>query len=252
MFYTNMNGLNYRNAVISNGLASQQSEVSAQYGGGAPNQQAPTFPNILPSNSPLFQAAPDISLVSPQFRVPYILQASLQIEREIAENTTLSVGTMWNHGVHILSGSAYDLNLMPLPGTTTYIVCPADTAALPCNGPTYVLPNMDSGLLTEGRVNKKLSEINELISPAQNHYNSLFVQLQRRMSRGFSLQSSYTFAKSIMLDGMDFNNQFDFSNTHAPSLAGPTAPSHFCCRIPADFQGLTSSSTDAHCLPVGN
>jgi Carboxypeptidase regulatory-like domain/TonB dependent receptor len=218
MFYTNMNGLNYRNAVISNGLASQQSEVSAQYDGGSPNQQLPTFPNILPSNSPLFQAAPDISLISPQFRVPYILQGSLQIEREIGENTTLSIGTMFNHGVHILSGSAYDLNLNPLQGTTTYIVCPPNTTASPCNGPTYVLPNMDSGLLTEGRINPNLGEINELISPGQNYYNSFFVQLQRRMSRGLSLQASYTFAKSIMLDGMDFNNQFDFSNTHAPSL----------------------------------
>ena len=217
-FYTNMNGLNYRNAVISNGLASQQSEVSAQYTGGPPNQQAPTFPNILPSNSPLFQAAPDISLVSPQLRVPYILQGSLQIERQLAQNTTLTVGTMWNHGVHILSGSAYDPNLNPLQGTATYIVCPPNTATLPCNGPTYVLPNMDNGLLTEGRINPNLGEINELISPAQNYYNSLFFQLQRRVSRGLSLQASYTWAKSIMLDGMDFNNQFDFSNTHAPSL----------------------------------
>jgi hypothetical protein len=213
-----MNGLNYRNAVISNGLASQQSEVSAQYTGGPPNQQAPTFPNILPSNSPLFQAAPDISLVSPQLRVPYILQGSLQIERQLAQNTTLTVGTMWNHGVHILSGSAYDPNLNPLQGTATYIVCPPNTATLPCNGPTYVLPNMDNGLLTEGRINSNLGEINELISPAQNYYNSLFFQLQRRVSRGLSLQASYTWAKSIMLDGMDFNNQFDFSNTHAPSL----------------------------------
>jgi len=218
MFYTNMNGLNYRNAVISNGLASQQSEVSAQYNGGAPNQQLPSFPYILPSTSPLFQADPDISLISPQFRVPYILQGSLQIERELGENTTLSVGTMFNHGVHILSGSAYDLNLNPLQGTTTYIVCPPTTAQSCSSGPTYVLPNMDSGLLTEGRINSNLGEINELISPAQNYYNSFFVQLQRRMSRGLSLQASYTFAKSVMLDGMDFNNQFDFSNTHAPSL----------------------------------
>jgi hypothetical protein len=119
--------------------------VSAQYDGGAPNQQEPTFPFILPSNSPLFQAAPDISLISPQFRVPYILQSSLQIEREIAENTTLSIGTMFNHGVHILSGSAYDLNLMPLTGTTTYYMCPPNTTALPCNGPSYVLPTMDNG-----------------------------------------------------------------------------------------------------------
>ena len=50
---------------------------------------------------------------------------------------------MWNHGVHILSGSAYDLNLNPLQGTTTYVVCPSGAAALPCKGPAYVLPNME-------------------------------------------------------------------------------------------------------------
>jgi len=217
-FYTNMNGLNYRNAVISNGLASQQSSFSAQYNGGIPNQQTPTFPNILPGNSPLFQSSPDISLVSPQFRVPYILQGSLQIEREISENTTVSLGTMWNHAVHLLSGSAYDLNLNPLQGTTTYIVCPPNATAVPCSGPTYTLPTMDNGLLTEGRINSNFNQINELISPGQNYYNSFFVEVQRRMVSGLSLQASYTFSKSIMLDGMDFNNQFDFGNTHAASL----------------------------------
>jgi hypothetical protein len=143
----------------------------------------------------------------------------LQIEREIFENTTLTLGTMWNHGVHILSGSAYDANLQPLTGSTTYIVCPPGALSpSSCNGPTYTLPNMDNGLLADGLVSSQLGQIQELISPAQNYYNSLFVQVQHRMSQGFSLQFSYTFAKSIMLDGMDFNNQFDFSNTHAPSL----------------------------------
>ena len=217
-FYTNMNGLNYRNAVASNGLSSQQSSASVSYSSGAPNQQLPTFPNVLAPDSPLFSASQDISLVSPQFRAPYILQGSLQIEREIFENTTLSIGTMWNHGVHLLSGSAYDANLNPLQGTATYTVCPPGTIAAPCSGPMVTLPNMDNGLLTEGLINPNLGQINELISPAQNHYNSFFVQLQRRMSHGLSLQFSYSYAKSIMLDGMDFNNQFDFSNTHAPSL----------------------------------
>jgi hypothetical protein len=229
-FYENMNGLNYRNAVVSNGLASQQSSVSGNYNNTlAPNQQTasqdssgnvygPTFPNVIAGNSPLFQASPDISLISPQFRVPYVLQASLQIEREIFENTTLSIGTMWNHGVHLLSGSAYDLNLNPLQGSTDYVVCPPGTTAAPCSGQTITLPNMDNNLLTEGRINPNLGEINELISPGQNDYNSLFVQLQRRMTKGLSLQFSYTFAKSVQRDGLDFNNQFDFSNTNGPSL----------------------------------
>ncbi|MGB6690737.1 MAG: TonB-dependent receptor [Terracidiphilus sp.] len=218
VFYTNMNGLNYRNAVASNGLVSQQSSASVSYSSGPPDQQLPTFPSILPGNSPLFAASEDISLVSPQFRAPYILQSSLQIEREILPDTIVSIGTMWNHGLHILSGSAYDQNLNPLNGTTTYIVCSPSATTAPCGGPTIALPNMDNGLLAEGRVSSRLGQINQLISPAQNYYNSVFVQAQRRMSQGLSLQFSYTFAKSIMLDGMDFSNQFDFSNTHAPSL----------------------------------
>jgi len=244
-FYTNMNGLNYRNAVVSNGLASQQTSASLSYSSGPPSQQVPTFPNILPANSPLFAAPPDISLISPQFRVPYILQASLQIEREIFENTTLTIGTMWNHGVHLLSGSAYDLNLNPLQGTTTYVVCPPSTPATAqsCSGRTIILPNMDNGLLTEGRINPNLGQINELISPAQNHYNSFFVQVQHRMSHGFSLQFAYTFAKSIMLDGMDFNNQFDFSNTHAPSLLDQRHRLTFASVYQPKLERLTSSGT---------
>jgi hypothetical protein len=218
-YYTNMNGLNYRNAVVSNGLPTQQASVSQQYDPSvAPNQQQPAFPAILPGNSPRFQASPDISLVSPQFHVPYILQASLQIEQEIDANTTFSIGTMWNHGVHLISGSAYDLNQTPLQGTTTYITCPPATNAAPCAGPTVTLPNMDNGLLADGLINPNLGQINELISPGQNYYDSLFTQLQHRLAHGLSFQLSYTWAKSVMLDGMDFNNQFDFSNTHAASL----------------------------------
>ena len=54
IYYTNMNGLNYRNAVVSNGLASQQSSISQSYNPAlGPNQQVPTFPGIVPGNSPL-------------------------------------------------------------------------------------------------------------------------------------------------------------------------------------------------------
>jgi carboxypeptidase family protein len=221
VFYTNLNGLNYRNAVVSNGLASQQSSLS-QMGdpsvGG--NQQLPVFPNILPGSSALFAASPDISLVSPQFTAPYVLQSSLQIERELIPGTIFSIGTMWTHAVHLISGSAYDANLYPLQGTTTYITCPANTdpSATSCSGPQIRLPNMDNSLLAEGYLNPNFGEINELISPGQNHYNSLFVELKRRMRQGLAYQFSYTFAKTMVLDGVDFNNQFDFSNTHAPSL----------------------------------
>ena len=63
-----------------------------------------------------------------------------------------------------------------------------------------------------------MGQINALISPGINNYNSFFTQFQRRFRQGLAVQSSYTFSKSIASRGVDFNNQFDFSNTHVPSL----------------------------------
>ncbi|MBZ5658344.1 MAG: TonB-dependent receptor, partial [Acidobacteriia bacterium] len=218
MFYENLNGLNYRNAVVSNGLLSQQASVSLDYDPNlAPNQQIATFPNQITDLSQF--SAPDISLVDPHFRFPYILQGSLQIEREILRDTVVTVGTTWTHGVHLIASSAYDLNLNAPIGTTTYTLCPP-AAAKPddCSGLSIVLPNLDSGLLAEGRLTSNFGQINALITPGLNNYNSFFVQGQRRFNHGLAFQTAYTFSKNLMSRGVDFNNQFDFSNTHAPYL----------------------------------
>ena len=253
MFYENFNGLNYRNSVIANGLSTQQSSASVSYDGSlAPNQQPVVFPNQI--SDPSLFASSNISLVDPHFRSPYILQSSLQIEREILPETTLSVGTMWTHGVHLISSSAYDLNLRPPTGSTTYTVCPAGTlpSAISCSGRQIVLPNLDSGLLQEGRISASFKEINALISPGINNYNSVFVQLQRRFHEGVALQAAYTFSKNMMSNGVDFNNQFDFRNTHAPYLLDqrhrltvaavyqPFAASHFESKL---WRGITSNWT---------
>jgi len=233
MFYENLNGLNYRNAVVSNGLLSQQASVSLNYDPTlAPDQQIAVFPNQITDLSQF--SAPDISLVDPHFRFPYILQGSLQIEREILPDTVVTLGTTWTHGVHLIASSAYDMNLNPPAGTATYVLCPADaTEAGDCNGRSVVLPNLDSGLLTESRLTSDFGQINALITPGLNNYNSFFVQAQRRFRRGLAFQAAYTFSKNLMSNGVDFNNQFDLRNTHAPylldqrhrvSIAGVYAP----------------------------
>jgi len=218
MFYENLNGLNYRNSVVSNGLLSQQASVSLDYNENLlPNQQPAVFPNQISDASQF--SAPDISFVDPKVRFPYILQGSLQIEREVLPDTVVTVGTTWTHGVHLLSSSAYDLNLNPPVGTTTYILCAAGaTEPDDCNGRSVRLPNLDSGLLSEGRFDPNSGQMNELISPGINNYNSFFIQGQRRFHHGLAFLTAYTFSKNIMSRGVDFNNQFDFSNTHAPYL----------------------------------
>ena len=69
MFYENLNGLNYRNAVVSNGLLSQQASVSLGYDSSlAPDQQIAVFPHQISDFSQF--SASDISLVDPHFRFP--------------------------------------------------------------------------------------------------------------------------------------------------------------------------------------
>lgn len=218
-FYENFNGLNYRNSVVSNGLLSQQASVSMNYDQNlAPNQQVAIFPNQI-SDSSLFSAS-DISLVDPHFRFPYILQGSLQVEREVVRDTVVTVGTSWTHGVHLISSSAYDLNMNVPVGTTTYVLCPSGaTDGSQCaGGRSVVLPNLDAGLLNEGRISSSFAQINATISPGINNYNSFFIQGQRRLHNGLAFQTAYTFSKNIMSRGVDFNNQFDFRDTHAPYL----------------------------------
>jgi hypothetical protein len=218
-FYENLNGLNYRNAVVSNGLLSQQASVNLAFDPTLPpNGQAAVFPNQV-SDPALFSAS-DISLVDPHFRFPYILQASLQVQREVVRDTVITIGGNWTHGVHLISSSAYDLNLNPPVGTTTYVMCPPGAAdASGCGGGrSVVLPNLDGGLLADGRVTSSLGQINETISPGVNTYTSLFFQAQRRFRQGLVFQGAYTLSKNTMSRGVDFNNQFDFTNTRAPYL----------------------------------
>lgn len=222
VFYENFNGLNYRNSVVSNGLLSQQASVSYNYGDNGspvPNQQSAVFPSQITDLSQF--SASDISLVDPRFRFPYILEGSLQIEREVVRDTVVTVGTAWTHGVHLISSSAYDLNQSPPTGRATYILCsPGATDPGGCSGSRVALPNLDSQLLarTDSRLTTNFGQINALISPGINNYNAVFVQGQRRFHNGLAFQTAYTFSKNMMSQGVDFNNQFDFSNTHAPYL----------------------------------
>jgi hypothetical protein len=102
VFYENFDGLNYRNSVITNGLATQQSSVSIFYDPTlAPNQQTVTFPGRLTSGQ-VFSGSSDtlanISLVDPSLRDPEVLQALLHwfwciaTEKSAAQTESLGRG----------------------------------------------------------------------------------------------------------------------------------------------------------------
>jgi hypothetical protein len=138
-------------------------------------------------------------MVDPTFRFPYILQGSLQIEREVLRETVITVGTTWTHGVHLASSSAYDLNLNPPTGTT-------NVPSLRCgrHRPDRLhrslgrvakagFEHSDRGALPSGiRRTPQFSD-----QPGINNYNALFVQGQRRFQNGLAFQTAYTFSKNI-------------------------------------------------------
>jgi hypothetical protein len=218
IFHELFNLINYENSVTGNGL--RTASTFQEYDSGvAPAGQMAVFPYALPSSAAVFSNSSNLSVVSPDFQTPYIQSASLEIQRELMPNTTLTVGTFWTHGTHLIASTAYDMNLCPpqgIPGTG----CPTlgtTTYTLP-TGAAMTLPNLDSGLLTEGKLVPGYSgQINALVSPGNNNYNSFYVRFQQRSYHGFSTLFSYTFSKNNQ-KGVDFNNQFDFSNTGGASL----------------------------------
>src|SRR5487761_528349 len=253
LFREILDGINYENSVISNGLATQQAStfVPCFSGCAVPNQRTPVFPNFFASTSS-FGASSNISIVDPGFQVPYIIESSLEVEQQLAPSTTLTVGTMWTHGVHLLASSAYDKNLIPTTGTTTYTVCPAGyqppnpsgtpptpEGCIGTAGLTTTGPNLDSGLLTEGLLTSAVGQINALISPGVNNYNSFYVQLQRRVARGLSVMTSYTFSKNLQT-GVDFFNQFNLKDTHGPSLLDQRHRLSIAAVYSPDASGISS------------
>lgn len=217
-----LDAINYENSVTGNGLPSRVASTFQRYDFSvAPDAQTPAFPGILPTTAPVFSSSSNLSIVSPEFQTPYVSESSLEIQRQVMPSATLTVGTMWTHGTHLIASSAYDMNLCPPQGVPGSNVCTSlgtVTYTTP-TGASLTLPNLDSGLLTEGYLIPGYSgQINALISPGNNNYNSFYVKLQQRNFHGFSTLLSYTYSKNLQSNGMDFNNQFDFSDTYGPSL----------------------------------
>jgi hypothetical protein len=210
LYYEIFEGSNYQNSTQANGVASQQANLSLFdfSTSTVASQQSPAFPGRLAATDPNFGGATNIVTIASNFKTPSVINSSLQIDQEVAPRTVLTVGTMWSHGMHLTSSTAYDLNLEAPAGTTTYV--------LP-NGKEVTGPNLDTGLLQEGRINPSFGQINALFSPGVNNYVSLFTQLNRQVTHGTNVILSYTLAKSTQ-SGVDFYNQFDLSETHGLSL----------------------------------
>ncbi len=121
-------------------------------------------------------------------RSSYSLQWNLALQRQLGSNMVLEVGYLATLGIK-LEQNVQPNNAQPGAGN----VDPRRPYLGVQFAPGTVFPNY----LTVTGNTVPIGQINYLPHSAQSNYESLFVRLERRFSRGISFLSSYTWSKAI-------------------------------------------------------
>jgi hypothetical protein len=219
IFYTRIPQI-YQSAVINdNGVNDQFLSLdNADY---YQNQVFPQYPNVAVNcpRGPVTCALPaswqqyatnEIAAFGPGFKTPRVQQASLRLERELADGFTGEISYLFVHGVDLIR--ARDVNL-PAPTFYSYpIYDPTGatfqdsfynvesfstwqtTYSLSCPYPPCINPLQ--------RPVPQLGTIDQFESGASSVYHGMTVSLNKRMSNGLSFRLGYTWAHAID-DGQD-------------------------------------------------
>ena len=153
-------GSKYRTAVLTYGQAG-----------------APVFPGVLtefPSNLLV-----SVTTIDPNIRNAYSQQASVQVERELSDSMSLSVGYLHVRGEHIILSRNVNV--------------PRFTAS--------------AGVPNLGRPDPRFANVTRFESSGDSYYDGMLVSFKRRFSRWAQARVSYTLSKAID----DVGNAFFFT-----------------------------------------
>ncbi|HLH43851.1 MAG TPA: TonB-dependent receptor [Bryobacteraceae bacterium] len=144
----------------------------------------PAFPNPFPGALP-----PPAQLVGVDYHTvntPHMYQWNFNIQRQLFESTTLTVGYVGSRGLHLYA--ARDINpVLPVVVNGVQIFgVPKGTAANPANG-----------IVSNPRENPAGAALSSEAPVGDSSYNSLQVGLNRRFARGVQSQLSYTWSKCM-------------------------------------------------------
>ena len=116
----------------------------------------------------------------------YNMQWNLNVQRELAPNLTVLVGYVGSRGVHLpLSNNDRDI-VLPTKTPFGYLfpVVADNSTSPPTPGPANTL-------------NPNFGDINGVTYNGQSYYHALEVGVQKAMSHGLAIHSSFTWGKSI-------------------------------------------------------
>jgi hypothetical protein len=136
----------------------------------SPDQtDAPVFPGVLAAQPAALVTKPNVTRIDPDIENSYSAQASLQVERELPGDATLSVGYIHLRGLHLILSR--NVNVPRFPAQAG-------------------VPNL-------GRPDPNLGNVNRYESSGESSYDALVVAFNKRATRWGSFRLSYTLSKSI-------------------------------------------------------
>ena len=192
----------------------------------------------LPTGTVLFSGQPN-------YRNPQAQQASLGIERQIGNSSSVSANYIYVHTTHL--PWAVDTNLLPgapivsgVPGANglptnglpfqdwSAPVCEPASAQNPTGNPALCFADPTRTILQN----------NQYSSVANAVYHGGTLELKKRFNQGFSLMANYTYSKA-MDDSTDFNS--DYSAFNEVDLRAERALSDFNQRHKFVFAAIVES-----------
>ena len=167
-------------------------------------QQSDNFipaPGIVASHfnfAPAVLGTTTVSFAAFEAKAPsqYIEQWSGSVEKSLGAETTLELGYLGSHGVHLQRSHLIN-NAPPGPGA----IGPRRPFRTLSFVPGMVLP--DDIAITNTTF--PVSGINLLENSAQSWYHAGYVNVRRRFARGWTFLTNYTFSKSLS-DAPDFRS----------------------------------------------
>ncbi|HMG75087.1 MAG TPA: hypothetical protein VK582_16410, partial [Pyrinomonadaceae bacterium] len=150
----------------------------------------------------------------------YIEQWSASLEKSLGKETTLELGYLGSHGVHLQR--SHLINNAPAgPGA----IGPRRPFKTLSFLPGMVLPSD----ITIANTTFPVSGINLLENSAQSWYEAGYVNIRRRFARGWTLLANYTFAKNLS-DAPDFRSPM-FESAAPQNNSNLTAEKGLACDI---------------------
>jgi Carboxypeptidase regulatory-like domain/TonB dependent receptor len=172
------------NAIANTGLPAGQNTTSI-----LPSTTSPLYPNVLPTGA----APPGLNIIqfAPNTRLPMVHEYDLEIEREIATNTVVSISYIGSLGRRL--PRFVDTNLAAPALTTTYTVVggPFDTQKVTV--PFFGVPSTLTGTR---RPNNTVQAITDISDSVNSNYNAMVVSLNRRLYKSLQIQSAFTWSRA--------------------------------------------------------